>query len=277
LPEGGGHGAPVTLQLRDAMPFSLSAFMPGLTFDGIAVLLAATLLGGLVRGFTGFGFAMVFMPLASMVLGPVAALGLIWFIDLPFALPIAARSAKRAEWSEILPLLLTATLALPGGIWLLTWLDRETMRWLLAVLVLVAVGLMASGWRYHGRPTIPLSLVVGALSGLFNGMASIGGMPLAVFWLGAQRNDRHKTRANMQAFFGVSTLISGAVLWWKGILTPGALLMAVPLFAVYGIGLWAGTHGFRLASEQTFRRGAYLVIFLSALISLPLWDAVIGR
>ncbi|WP_336811147.1 sulfite exporter TauE/SafE family protein [Bosea sp. MMO-172] len=255
----------------------LSSFMPGVGADGIAVLLAATLLGGLVRGFTGFGFAMVFMPLASVVLGPVAALGLIWFIDLPFALPIAARSARTAEWREILPLLLTATLALPAGIWLLIWLDRETMRWVLASLVLIAVALMASGWRYHGRPTIPLSLGVGALSGLFNGMASIGGMPLAVFWLGAQRNDRHKTRANLQAFFGVSTLISGTVLWWKGILTGGALLMAVPLFAVYGIGLWAGTHGFRLASEETFRRGAYLVIFLSALISLPLWDVVIGR
>ena len=74
-----------------------------------------------------------------------------------------------------------------------------------------------------------------------------------------------------------STLISGTVLWWKGILTLGALLMAVPLFAVYGIGLWAGTHGFRLATEESFRRGAYLVIFLSALISLPIWDALIGR
>jgi uncharacterized membrane protein YfcA len=259
------------------MPVSLASFMPGLTADGVAVLLGATLLGGLVRGFTGFGFAMVFMPLASVVLGPVAALGLIWFIDLPFALPIAARSARRAEWGEILPLLLTATLALPAGIWLLTWLDRQTMRWLLASLVLFAVALMASGWRYHGRPTVPLSLGVGALSGLFNGMASIGGMPLAVFWLGAQRNDRHKTRANMQTFFGLSTIISGTILWWKGILTLGGLLMAVPLFAIYGVGLWAGTHGFRLASEETFRRGAYLVIFLSALISLPLWDGLLGR
>src|SRR6478609_10621141 len=104
----------------------LAPFFPGLTVSGITTLLGATLLGGLVRGFTGFGFAMVFMPLASMVLGPVAALGLIWFIDLPFALPIAARSSKNAEWSEILPLLLTATLALPAGIWLLIWLDRET-------------------------------------------------------------------------------------------------------------------------------------------------------
>ncbi|AZO81096.1 MULTISPECIES: sulfite exporter TauE/SafE family protein [unclassified Bosea (in: a-proteobacteria)] len=255
----------------------LTSLFPGVSLDGIAVLIGATLLGGLVRGFTGFGFAMVFMPLASIVLGPVAALGLIWVIDLPFALPLAARSAKRAEWSEVVPLLIAATLTLPLGIALLTWLDRETMRWLLALLVLAAVALMASGWRYHGKPGIPLSLGVGAASGLCNGLASIGGMPLAVFWLGAQRNDRHKTRANLQTYFGLSTVVSGAVLWAKAIITFTSLVMALPLFAVYGAGLWLGTHAFGLASEQTFRRIAYLTIFLSALVSLPFWDGLIGR
>jgi hypothetical protein len=41
--------------------------------------------------------------------------------------------------------------------------------------------------------------------------------------------------------------------------------------------MWAGTHGFRLANEATFRRIAYAVIFLSALVSLPLWDGLVGR
>jgi len=255
----------------------LSLAFPGIPFSGIVTLIAATLLGGLVRGFTGFGFAMVFMPLASLVIGPVAALGLIWFIDVLFAVPIAARNARQAEWREVAPLLVTATLALPAGVWLLIWLDRETMRWTLAALVLTAVALMASGWRYHGRPGIPLSLGVGVLSGLFNGMASIGGMPLAVFWLGAQRNDRHQTRANLQTFFGLSTVISGVTLWLTGILTKAAMLTALPLLAVYGLGMWAGTHAFGLASETTFRRIAYLVIFLSAVVSLPLWDGIVGR
>ena len=255
----------------------LALAFPGIPLSGIATLIAATLLGGLVRGFTGFGFAMVFMPLASLVIGPVAALGLIWFIDVLFAVPIAARAARRAEWREVLPLLVTASLALPVGVWLLIWLDRETMRWTLAALVLTAVALMASGWRYHGRPGVPLSLGVGVLSGLFNGMASLGGMPLAVFWLGAQRNDRHKTRANLLTFFGLSTVISGVTLWLTGILTWAAALMAAPLLIVYGAGLWAGTHAFGLASETTFRRIAFLVIFLSAVVSLPLWDGLIGR
>lgn len=255
----------------------LAGFLPGLDPLGIATLVLATILGGLVRGFTGFGFAMVFMPLASMVIGPVAALGLIWFIDLPFALPLAARAARRAEWREVIPLLIAASLTVPLGVALLIWFDRETMRWILAVLVLLAVALLSSGWRYQGRPGVPLSLGVGAASGLCSGLASIGGMPLAVFWLSAQRNDRHRTRANMQTYFGLSTLVTGTTLWLSGILTPAAFMAAVPLFAIYGLGLWAGTHGFALASEKTFRRVAYLVIFLSALISLPLWDALVGR
>jgi len=255
----------------------LTTLFPGLTANGLAILLLATFLGGLVRGFTGFGFAMVFMPLASAVLGPVAALGLIWVIDMPFALPIGARAAKRAEWSEVGPLLVSATLTLPVGVALLTWLDRETMRWTLALLVLAAVALMGSGWRYHGKPGLPLSLGVGAASGLCNGLASIGGMPLAVFWLSAQRNDRHRTRANLQAYIGLSTLVSGTVLVLKGIITVASVMMALPLFAVYGAGLWLGTHAFGLASEQTFRRIAYLTILLSALVSLPVWDGLIGR
>ena len=47
--------------------------------------------------------------------------------------------------------------------------------------------------------------------------------------------------------------------------------------AIYGAGLWVGMHGFRLSSEAGFRRIAYVVIFLSAFISLPLWDGLIGR
>jgi len=259
------------------MPELIALLFPEIAMSGVVVLAIATLLGGLVRGFTGFGFAMVFMPLASIVIGPVAALALIWVVDAPFALPLAANAMKRAEWREVVPLLVAATLTLPLGLALLIWLDRDSMRWILALLVLAAVALMASGWRYHGRPGIPLSLGVGALSGLCNGLASIGGMPLAVFWLGAQRNDRHKTRANLQTFIGFGTVISGTILWAKGILTLTALVMALPLFAVYGAGLWLGTHAFGLATETTFRRIAYITIFLSALVSLPLWDVLVGR
>ena len=97
------------------------------------VLGLAALLGGLVRGFTRFGFAMIFMPIAGLVVPLPMASALIWAIDAPFALPLAVRSVRKAQWREIIPLLIGAALLLPVGVWLLTTLSQLTMRWLIAI------------------------------------------------------------------------------------------------------------------------------------------------
>jgi hypothetical protein len=36
--------------------------------------------------------------------------------------------------------------------------------------------------------------------------------------------------------------------------------------------MFAGARVFHVASEQTYRRTAYVVIALAALVSMPLWD-----
>ena len=42
--------------------------------DSIIYLVVGGLLAGLVRGFSGFGTAMVFIPIAGQVLSPIATL-----------------------------------------------------------------------------------------------------------------------------------------------------------------------------------------------------------
>ena len=237
-----------------------------------AFLCGAAFLGGLVRGFTGFGFAMVFVPLATLATGPVMAVGLVFIIDAPFAIPLAARSVRKARWREIMPLLVGSTLLLPVGAALLTRLDPTTVRWVVACLILAGVTGLALGWRYAAAPSVPHSLATGGLSGLANGIAGIGGMPLALFWLAGQHNDATQTRHNLLAYFAVNTVLSLAILTWSGVLTTGILRGGLPLLLPYGIGILAGTYGFRLASEATFRRIAYAVIAGAALLAMPMAD-----
>ena len=242
----------------------------GVTSVSMLLILAlAGLLGGLVRGFTGFGFAMIFVPIATIAVGPMMAVGMIWFIDFPFALPVAAGGLRRTHWREVLPLLVGATVLIPVGVWLLTVLDPLVSRWIIALSILAAVAALASGWRYRGEPGVPLSLGVGSLSGLASGMAQLGGMPLAVFWLAAQKNDPRQTRDNLNSYFGIAPFISGFFLWWGGVLTLPALKAALLVCLPYGLGLLIGSKLFHLASEQTFRRLAYAVITLAALAAIP--------
>lgn len=239
---------------------------------GWAILLAAALAGGLVRGFTSFGFAMIFMPLAASVIPPSMAIAVIWVIDAPFALFLGARAARTADMRGAITLLAAATLTLPVGLYFVSTLDRTLMRWIISGLITLAVLVLISGWRHRGRTGTGLTIGVGFLSGLFSGLASLGGMPIALFWLASQARRAAEIRADLQLYFGLATFVSGAFLWWKGMLTAQTFALGAVLIPVYGAMLLVGSRGFHLASEETFRRIAYAIILGAAMMSLPALD-----
>src|SRR5690349_10026732 len=84
-----------------------------------AWLALAALLAGLVRGFSGFGAAMMFMPIASAAYDPVAAIAVLWIIDVLVSLPYLAPQLRRCVWREVIPLVLGAAVALPLGVLIL--------------------------------------------------------------------------------------------------------------------------------------------------------------
>ncbi len=245
--------------------------------SGLAALGLAAALGGLVRGFTGFGFALVFVPIATIVVGPVAAVGLIWTIDIPFAWVLAASSWRRVQWRELLPLLFSALALLPAGAFVLTHADPKLARWAIVGVILLGVAALANGWRYQGRPGLPLSLGVGSTAGLVSGLGQIGGLPIAIFWLAAQGGNARQTRDNLNGFFCLLPSFAGLVYIATGIVDTRILLQALPLFLPYGLGLLLGSTLFPLASERVFRRIAYAVIAAAAIVALPALDGPLGR
>ena len=254
------------------MLVDVSAYFGFATPSSFLALVAAALLGGLVRGFTGFGFAMVFVPIATMSIGPVGAAGLIWLVDIPFALPLALSSFKRVAWREVFPLLAGATVCVPLGVWLLTSLDPVLSRWIVAISILVALAALVTGWRYKGAPGVPLSLGVGGLSGTASGMAQLGGMPVAIFWLASQNNNPRQTKDNLNGYFALLPGITGVAYWLSGVLNWGVFWQALPLCVPYGLAMLVGAKLFTFASEQTFRRIAYLIIGMAAIVALPVLD-----
>ena len=58
----------------------------------LALLLAVTFAASLARGFSGFGAALIFIPLASALLGPKVAVPLLLVADGVMTRPTAAMS-----------------------------------------------------------------------------------------------------------------------------------------------------------------------------------------
>ncbi len=249
------------------------AFWIYLTGERYLWLVGAAALAGLVRGFSGFGAAMIFIPLASVLDRPDVAVPLLFLVDSIATLHITLPSFRRCCWSEILPLTAGATLTIPLGVLLLVSVDPEAMRWAISLLILLAVAALASGWRLQRSLPLVGTAAVGGLTGLSGGAASLSGPPLVLFWLG-RRSGAAQVRDNIYAIFGLMSVVTGITLWMNGLLTQSVLSEVLYLLPVYALAIVTGARLFRLASEALYRRLALALCALVTLASLPVWQEI---
>jgi uncharacterized membrane protein YfcA len=249
---------------------SAEAFLALIAEPRYWVVIGAAALAGLVRGFSGFGGAMMFMPVASLLYEPKLAAVWLLIADDAAALPMLPDALRRCVWREVLPLGLAAVTAIPFGVVLLVIADPDVMRWAICSLILVAVLLMAAGWRYQRRLSLPATLGTGALAGLSGGAAALPGPPVVLLWLGGQAAAA-TVRANLVVFFGLTAIATALSYWWNGLFTAENLLTALPLIPAYLLPLRWGSRLFARSNEQQFRRVALALCAFAALSGLPLW------
>lgn len=240
----------------------------------LAFLAFSALLAGLAKGFSGFGAALVFMPLASGVIGPTLAAPMFLLIDAVTAVPMVRMSWKLADRVELRTIGLGALAGLPLGIAALLTIDATLIRWFISILSLLLVGALVLGWRYSGRPRTGTVVGVGFAAGALQGVAQISGPPVMVFWMGAGHPPA-RIRANGLIFFAGLTAITVVAYGSVGIMSLDATVLAALALPLYGAGLWLGSSFFSRASERNFRSVSYGLIVLAALYSLPVLDPLL--
>ncbi len=81
-----------------------------------AAALAVALIAGLVRGFSGFGSALIYVPLMAAIYEPrIAALTLL-IVDFVASAPFTVPLTRRCNWREVAPVSLAAICTIPLGV-----------------------------------------------------------------------------------------------------------------------------------------------------------------
>jgi hypothetical protein len=230
-------------------------------------------LAGLVRGFSGFGSALIYMPLIAAVYSPRVAAATLLLIDTLCSLPFALHAMPHCNWREVVPVSIAGAVALPFGVLALLLIDPLMLRWLIAVMVLLALLALATGWRYHGRPTLVASLGVGALAGFGGGAVQIGVPPLLVFWLGGS-NNAATVRANIMVYFIGQGALACVIYFFSNLFTAQTIALLLLLGLPFAVAMAGGAFWFHGASDTLYRRVAYVIIAFAGLASLPLFDAL---
>jgi uncharacterized membrane protein YfcA len=228
---------------------------------------------GLVRGFSGFGSALIYIPLISAIYSPAIAAPTLLLFDTICGLPFAVHAWPQANRREVLPVSIAGALTVPLGVMALLYVDPLILRWFIAALVMMALAALAAGWRYHGRPTLAAALGVGALSGFGAGAVQIGAPPLLVFWLGGN-NSAVTVRANIMVYFILQGVLSMVLYFTSGLFGAQVIVLALLFGVPFALAMFAGAYWFHGSSEVLYRRVAYVIIGFAGLASLPVFDGL---
>ena len=238
---------------------------------------AVAFVSGTARGFSGFGSALIFMPLASSIADPRLVAALLLIIDFVSAAPLLPNAWKQADRKATAVMVAGALVGVPLGTYFLSRLEPVTTRWIISAFVFALLMLLISGWRYRGKDHAAISVGIGGLSGFCSGLAQTGGPPIVGYWLGRPLASKI-ARANILLFFGASDFFSVVSYALTGLITMDAIKFAFVVGPVYGIGVWFGASLFGRASEKVFRAICYILIAAAVLFGLPALDGVLrGR
>lgn len=254
---------------------SLEGFIAtGVSLNAAIEICAIALVSGLARGFSGFGSALIFMPLASSIAAPRLVAALLLIIDFVAAAPLIPNAWKQADRKATAIMVLGALVGVPIGTYFLSRLEPVTTRWIISAFVFALLLLLLSGWRYRGKDHASISVGIGGLSGFCSGLAQTGGPPIVGYWLGRPIASV-MARANILLFFGASDFFSVVSYALTGLITMDAIKFSLVVGPVYAIGVWFGATLFGRASEALFRAICYALIAMAVIAGLPALDGVL--
>lgn len=208
---------------------------------GVAV---ALVVASSAQAVTGFGFALLAMPLLSLAVGAKDAVAVSSLVGTLGSMLLLARYRHQVRWGLVRPLLAGAVVGMPLGLYLLVVVDERTLKLAIAATVLVFVGVLASGWKLEGTGRV-VDLAAGFVSGVLNTSVSTNGPPL-VLSLHARNLDPDVFRGTISAVFAASALVGDALFASAGRYNSTVLLYAAvgPFALVVGnvVGRMAGPH-----------------------------------
>ena len=241
--------------------------MPEFADQTFVLSLGAVVLAGLVRGFTGFGSAMIMAPVLVHLVGPAQAVATNLLLELCVSLQLIPSAWQHRNMKMLAPLGIGAWIFAPVGVWIVVVVDEQIMRQSVSIIVLSFVVILSMGWRYHGAVKSWISMIVGSLCGLLSGATSMGGPPVILYMMSGP-NDPVKIRSTIILFFVLSMIPSLGSLFFAGVIDGGVLLRVALMAPPFMIAAWLGSRFFNIASETFFRRLTLTLLALIASVSL---------
>ena len=228
---------------------------------GIALIAAFSAFSQMI---TGFGFALVGLPLLALLTDPATAVVAMTALSTLLTLGATVHQRRLVDWRTAGSVTAMAVLGLPIGLVALRFVDSRWLSVLIGIVVLVFTIALARGAAVRGRGFTPAA---GFLSGALLTSTGMNGPPLVVAFQNKGMTPG-QFRATLQATFTLQDMFA-----LVGFAVAG--LFGQPVWSVVAIGTpamligwWLGNHAARRINPSRFRQLVLVMLAASGIVSI---------
>jgi uncharacterized protein len=238
----------------------------------LIVCAVMTFAAAYIRGLTGFGMAIILVPLLGMIIRPDEAVMLAILLQLligPVGLKIILADAHKASALRIAACAVAAT---PIGLMLLARTSPDIARVVIAGIAIAAFLLVILTRKSIAQPGSAVTIGVGLLSGVLTGFAAMPGPPVIPYYLREAFSPQVARASMMLVFF--ATAIAGTIsALLLGVASARTVMLSLFLFIPMLAGNALGARAFGTISPFIWRSGVACLLGIAALSAC--WRALL--
>ena len=238
--------------------------------DPLTVIIGGLLvifLSSIIQGLTGFGFALVSVPIMMFLLSPKVVVPIVVIHGLVINLIILFEARKWVNLKRIWPLMIAGAAGVPIGTYLLIALDASILKIFIGSVIIPFAITSLAGFKKPIQNERLAFAPVGITSGLLASSTSLSGPPVILFFVN-QGIEKVIFRANLVAYFTVLSLAAILAFVIGGVITTTVINYTLWLLPAAILGAMTGIKLTPKVSENIFRNIALVIVIIAGLLSI---------
>ncbi|MDC0240662.1 sulfite exporter TauE/SafE family protein, partial [Candidatus Pelagibacter sp.] len=134
-------------------------------------------------------------------------------------------------------------------------------------IIIFFVILQLRGYSNKKINIFPVKFLAGGISGIINGLGTLGGMPISLFLL-ITKVKPIVIRGSLAAIFFIADAYVLNISFYVGIVEPIVFYRVIPLILVLPIGIFIGNKFFVKSKEETYRKFVFYFLILVSIIGI---------
>lgn len=235
----------------------------------VLLIAFAAFTASFIQRVTGFGYGIVFMTVAPYLLpsyGEATAVSGMSAIVCGLCTGVAL--FRYVPWKKLIPILLTFLAVSFFAVKLVSVVDSRMLKHFLGfALVGVSIYFIFISGRFTMKPTLPVQMGMGTVSGMMGGLFGMQGPPAVIYFISCT-DSKEEYMAITQWYFIMGNSFMTLYRAGNGFVTPAAVKAACIAVPAVLLGLLLGSKVYRRMPVRTVRKFVYVFIGIAGIIAI---------